>query len=876
MWKIISILLCFIMVFSFCTSPVMAVDALNNDGNSVEVETGVDKTLLSCYKLLSRLKIISFDESLLSENKSVTIKEFAEMAMNALNIKGIAISGNTVSDDMSYYGFTPGADYLDAITYKEAARVVLKCIGYQASFLNIAEDDFSGWLSKANVLKAFAGVDAYSEDFVTYSDAANIWANALEIELVMLDTLSNKKTLYKVQKGKTLLSEYHNIRVIEGVVEANEYTSLYGESKLSENMIAIDGKTYKTSYSESKYYLGYNVMAYCTDSSTDENNLIFIRLIKDANNTLVLNAKDIDDYGSYKYSYYKNNKLKQIDIKNAAVIYNQRYLNINDKKYMIPKNGEIVFIDNDDDGKYEVVSISAFETNTIVKYISKTDMYVSDKYNENSGICLDESKYDSLEIVDKNANPVNIAQIKAGDVITSAKSVDGKIMTAIVGSTSVIGKLNSVETLDDGTVYGIGEDKYYVSEASKARIGAFATMGTTYRCLLDYLGNIVDMTVTGTDVYKYGYLKYIVFDENKLNLEILTEDGVLTLFKSDDKIRINDQSDIKDSEVLNLNWIDFKPQLIRYKLNSDGIITSLQLTEVTLNPTSAFYKMYTSSESEKLRWYSSQKCFSGKVAVSDKAIIFSIPSASQDADNDLLYTAEKNLKLLDNGFSSIIAYKSNKDNMVADVIVAVGSSVSAAEKGYGNIMSVSHITTALDENGDEAYKFSGVTKNGFESFVISKTNVEDNMTYSAGDIVRYTTYNSSNALDITKMFDYKETAGVSGMDDYLSITDPMEFPSSASFSEWNVSTIAYIIDRDGSYIKTNMNKKSSESYSSASDMYYYLNGIPLYLFDNSKEKEDKISQITDINIPVAQGSKNPYIYLFSVYGSMKFGVIYTD
>jgi len=112
---------------------------------------------------------------------------------------------------------------------------------------------------------------------------------------------------------------------------------------------------------------------------------------------------------------------------------------------MVPENGELVFIDNNGDGKYDVVSISSFETNTIVKYISKTDMYVSDKYNENSGICLDESKYDSLEIVDKNANPVNIAQIKAGDVITSAKSFDGKIMTAIVGSTSVIGKLNSVQ-----------------------------------------------------------------------------------------------------------------------------------------------------------------------------------------------------------------------------------------------------------------------------------------------------------------------------------------------------------------------------------------------------------------------------------------------
>lgn len=872
MRKIISTFLCCLIVISSFASPCFAIDA--DDTNSGIVE--LDKTLVSCYKLLSRLGIVSFDEALLSEDKNVTIKEFANMALNALNIKGISVSGQKVSDDMAYYGFTPNANYDDAITYKEAAKVILKSVGYQANFLNIEENDFSGWLAKANTLKVFAGVDAHSEDFVTYADAINIWANALEIELVMLDTLSNKKVLYKVQSGKTLLSEYHKIEVIEGVVEANEFTSLYGESKLNKNKITINGKTYTTSYSESKYYLGYYVMAYCTNSYSDEDNLIFIRLIDNVNDTLVLNAKDIDDYSSYKYSYYKDNKLRKIDVRKSAIIYNQRYLNINDKKYMVPENGELVFIDNNGDGKYDVVSISSFETNTIVKYISKTDMYVSDKYSDLSGICLDESKYDSLEIIDKNANPVNITQIKAGDVITSAKSFDGKIMTAIVGSTSVIGKLNSVETLDDGTVYGIGEEKYYVAKNALSRLKEFMTMGSTYKCTLDYLGNIVDMTIAGTDVYKYGYLKYIVFDENKLSLEILTEDGVLTLFKGNDKIRINDQSDIKDSDVLNLNWIDFKPQLIRYKLNSDGIITSLQLTEVTKNPTSAFYKMYTSSESEKLRWYSSQKCFSGKVAVSDKAIIFSIPSASQDADNDLLYTAEKNLKLLDNGFSSIVAYKSNKDNMVADVIVAVGSSVSAAEKGYGNIMSVSHITTALDENGDEAYKFSGVTKNGFESFVISKTNVEDNMTYSAGDIVRYTTYNSSNALDIAKMFDYKETAGVSGMDDYLSITDPMEFPSSASFSEWNVSTIAYIIDRDGSYIKTNMNKKTSESYSSASDMYYYLNGIPLYLFDSSKEKEDKISQITDINIPVAQGSKNPYIYLFSVYGSMKFGVIYTD
>ena len=56
--------------------------------------------------------------------------------------------GENQSVDMSYYGFTPGADYLDAITYKEAARVVLKCIGYQAEF---ARELYTLWFAHSSV-----------------------------------------------------------------------------------------------------------------------------------------------------------------------------------------------------------------------------------------------------------------------------------------------------------------------------------------------------------------------------------------------------------------------------------------------------------------------------------------------------------------------------------------------------------------------------------------------------------------------------------------------------------------------------------------------------------------------------------------------------
>ena len=305
--KIISILICISMLMSPISA--MAETTELKDTLAVANET-VDEQLLDSYKLLSRLGIVDFEESLLDGKNYVTTKEFAKMALSVHNIHIDLVKGSTVGGEISYYGFEYGKKYSDFVSYKEAAKIGLRLAGYDAGFLNIKESDYSGWLKKANSLKLFAGVNAYSEENITYKDAVNIFANLLEINLITSEGGYASGFIYTEKKGETVLTKYHDIGIVTGVVEGNENTSLYSGSAVAKKSVVINGEVFKTSYDESKYYIGYNVVAYYFTDGDDEGKIIYMSLNRGKNDVLTIDANDVVRYNNYTYTYEKNERNK--------------------------------------------------------------------------------------------------------------------------------------------------------------------------------------------------------------------------------------------------------------------------------------------------------------------------------------------------------------------------------------------------------------------------------------------------------------------------------------------------------------------------------------------------------------------------------------
>jgi hypothetical protein len=399
--------------------------------------------------------------------------------------------------------------------------------------------------------------------------------------------------------------------------------------------------------------------------------------------------------------------------------------------------------------------------------------------------------------------------------------------------------------------------------------------GSTYRCVFDYCGKIVDMTTTGVGVYKYGYLKIAYYEKNQeyLTFKILTEDGEFIIFKGADKIAINGKGGIEARDVLSLEWADFKPQLIRYRNNSDGEITSIEMSEVTQNPSTMLHRINSTLSHDK--WYSAQSSFSGKVAVSDNAVVFTIPDDTR-SDDDRLYGASRGVKALNNGVDGYFAYKEKANDMQASVIVAVGNPISSARDGYGNIMIVSKTVDTINEDSEAMLEINGVTRNGAESFMIRKDDISETIDYQPGDIVRYTIYEGNVAMDIVKLFDYEAGRGLDNLDSLASYEDSIEYPSSSTFNNYNVSVMGYVVDTDGKFVKVNQNRKSDASYNESNDMFYNVSGLPIFMFNPEKGKNDKLTQIKEVNIPDASTVNDPYIYIFSVYSSAKFAVVYVN
>lgn len=865
MKKIISILICISMLMS----PIMAF-AANSDSAEVSSLESVDEQLLDSYKLLSRLGIVDFEESQLKGKNYVTTKDFAKMALGAHNIRTELVKGATVGGEMSYYGFEYGKSYSDFVSYKEAAKIGLRLVGYDAGFLNIKEADYSGWLKKANSLKLFAGVNAYSEEYVTYADAVNIFANLLELNLITSEGGYASGFIYTEKKGETVLTKYHDIGIVSGVVEGNENTSLYSGNAVGKKSVVINGEVFKTSYDESKYYLGYNVIAYYFTDGDDEGKIIYMSLNRGKNDVLRIDANDVVSYNNYVYKYEKNERSKEADIRGAAVIYNQKFLSSHQSLYMEPKDGEIILIDNNNDGYYDVVSISAYEESIIVKYITEADKYACDKYTYGKGVYLDEQRYDVLDIVDANANRLSLEQIKNGDVISVARSVDGKILTAVVGGEYVMGNLNQIDT-EDGIRFQIGETYYKVTQSVYDRLIGEITFEGTYKCLIDYSGNIVDMTSTGTSAYKFAYLRDVYLDSDGITLvfKMFTEDGEFMMLEGAEKISVNGAQRVSYDQVLSLAWVDFSPQLIRYKINEEGKVNAVHLAEVTQNKSNMLTKVNSSLNSHS--WVASQSSFEGVVPVSDGALVFTVPEAGQEGDKRF-YMVNKGTKSL-SGKLSYYAYKTRASDMRADVIVSVGSAAASAANG-GNIMIVSKIKETVTSDVEPAYKVEGVTNNGEAQFLILKDDVQGTFDYEPGDIIRYTIYEGDRAYDIVKLFDYAPGAGIAY--DQNSYTSPIVAPASSFYYTKNVSTMGYIIDTDGRFVKVNENKKSDTSYNQGSDLYFQVSGLPIYHFTSDTTQKERIKKIKEVNIPDASSGKNPYAYIYSIYESVKFIVVYDN
>lgn len=756
------------------------------------------------YTILKSLKIVDdkFGQNALG---LVTRADFARALYKFANINYVP-SDNKFSDiqkdDISAVGFCVDMAYIDcfsdslfkpdeAITYQTAVKAVVKMLGYE-EIGRISK----GYVKAADSLGLLKKVKN-TDDKITYEDAARLLYNGLLTPMGERNPYKNK---IKISPSDEIyLAERFDSDIVSGVITGTKNTELYNQNAYSKNIVKIGNKQYDA-LCDVKDYLGYFVEAVVQE--IDGNECVIMLLKTDIkNNVLHIDAKDLKRYTSSVYTYSdESGKTKKANIvNNAAVIYNgvsfYDYVNSD----FIPQNGYVNLIDNNLDGRYDVVDIHSFKTVVLLRYDDNIEK-VYDKYINNT---VDLSNVNSLEVYQEGAL-IDIKNLREDAVLSVAISRNEKVATILVSNETKDTVINSID--EETLTFSDGE--YYIEHGYFDLNGLIP--GDTVHAYFDAFGNVVYLTKMSADM-KLGYMINARIKhgyDDCLEITVFSEDSEEIKIKSGKKVKIDGVRKKAEEvfEELKRGGTEVVSDIIRYSVIDDLLVeidtpynSILKDMPKDTDPDSILPGPYETKNSFRLinywsRPYENEVDASGKkvnatqalwykpaartfgrrpvVAGKQNAKVFIVPSDPKTAGTEYFNCTNMAYFSMDKTYL-IDAYSFDEGATQADVLIHVTSSTATQTINSNTVGIISEIKTEWNPTTEEAMislsigsRESIETVYTDEEAFYSKVRAYDHSTYpefyklSKGDIVIYDADSLNKITALYLIWDADETDAV--------------------------------------------------------------------------------------------------------------------
>ena len=313
-------------------------------------------------------------------------------------------------------GYDDGSFTEDKIINQEEALIIItNLLGFD-NYEALGADKYSVYMSLidgTDIAKYFRSQTAE----ITRGSMANIIYELLFTNTMYKTFTTNMRMGYSFST-EPVLYKYYNYMFVDGIVSANEFTSLTSVSGATQkNGIVVNGIQMYFEEREDIYkYLGY----YVTAIYDEDGNGKAIKLNLKKNSELLIEAKDIESFDEQAYSlnyYNENEKLKNIDVKNdITLIFNDAVIeDLYDNAIFTPSNGKLVFIDNDRDGTYEILKIDAYVT-YILESVTKNAKLLNDAMGLHERIDLANCSYKLTQ----NGEIIDYSNLKKNSVVMVA------------------------------------------------------------------------------------------------------------------------------------------------------------------------------------------------------------------------------------------------------------------------------------------------------------------------------------------------------------------------------------------------------------------------------------------------------------------------
>lgn len=569
---------------------------------------------------------------------------------------------------------------------------------------------------------------------------------------------------YEQDADYLVLENIYGIVYGTGVVTGENGTDFMDvNDNLTEGRIMINNVIYEGKLNDK--YLGYTVNYYYTQSSEDEKirELVYIAKDADENEVITIASNMIKSVSETELVYWTDesaSKTKAVKLPGSLdFVYNGVANPAWSSSDLIFDHGYVTLINNDGDGKYDVVIVDSYDF-IVVGYSDATNYRIYDQYNAN---VLDLSDPGiSYSIYQKDGKKISFERgLKVNRLLAvkQSKNTEGtKIIELTQWDTPISG---DIEMISDKTIT-IGENELKISDALYDTLdGDIIKLG---RRVAAYLWNGEVVRIQKPDssgerpnaAYLVNAGKESTGLDSGLMFRVARQSALFEDLNGAEKITI-DGVPYKDSDDI-LTYLAESAKLSYYSAD----FPYAQPVQVWVNSENEVYKIDTLTY--KSTYEEEAETMVSKVAV--ESMRYSVPNRSMYVSGKLKFTVPASStvywvpinkrydedfygKVIGGGFgdnSYTVEALFMQENFEAEAVYVYYYPISTVA-GNASPVIIERLTKTLNDEGDEVTKLYFLTMNGISGSIMLPKDLRTPELH-VGDVVRW---RSNYAADPTVM-----------------------------------------------------------------------------------------------------------------------------
>lgn len=666
------------------------------------------------------------------------------------------------------------------VTRMQIVKMAVATLGYQP-MAEVEGGYPEGYLSVAAKYKLMRNMSGSYEE-VTMQDMVYLLNNMLDTYPLEAVYGTENYRISETNLYEQIINRRNQSRV-EGIVTAVGEMVIKEAKKLRENEISIDNVVYQYEGDDASNYLGKSITAYYQE---DDKSVITHVRERDKNDELIINHKDIESFKKTKLTYEKSGgKTETIEIQTeASFIYNNRlYTPETDEVQM--KAGEVRLIDNDNDGTYDVVFISEYESFIIdrISPVNNTIYFQKDVlYRGKSGFKFDyEARNKNYFIYDTEGNSMTFDELQENSIAAIQSDIEQDINIVIISKEAVQGEIREIIS-GEGEIR-IDDTVYPLYEPNQIMLLSEFNLGQEGRFLLNHQGEIVGTDGQVSSESRYGYVagvdggtgllrtprlklisagnaeKVIEVSGDRETINYIYNNGEEQIFEFADKVNYTGPSMEKQhvkvenlrisSSSLNMNV--FHRAAVQYQLNSEGKINKIGVTPIPIYETAKLAGQYAYNLNGKLNsfgGYSEKNAF----FIGQSTKVICIPANNTPSEED--YWVD--VTISDDSACTIVPIAINEKTQIAECAILIEKMDASTPKPFKESTKVSivgKLIQGIDKEGELIYRLEVLTGNKLETPYIRSDSNNGNIVsgLQCGDLIKYNTKSSGEIDNITEI-----------------------------------------------------------------------------------------------------------------------------